>query len=191
LPEQLIATGENFILACRLLAVYIPATQVNQSGAPLAGGIMRIAVFVIGVIGVLASGFLGVKWFSDSRSSKFETAKDLTRLIASTGEMPPELKAEWAKVQAAVNGSYVLMAGAAVGLFGAILALQWRKLEAAVLLLACGCGPGLFVPAALVFSSPLLLAGGLAFFIGAPTTSKENKRRKKPARSRRSDSDED
>jgi hypothetical protein len=124
---------------------------------------MRVVVLIIALLGAVASGFLGYKWFSDSRSDEYKLARQLAGAAAESGS--EEAKAKVAEVDRLVTASYFLMAAFALGIAGGILAYTGRGLIAGVILLAASIVPGILAPKSFVFSCPLLLAGLLSFLI--------------------------
>src|SRR5207249_4347403 len=100
-----------------------------------------------------AAGYLGWKWFSDSRQ------------VGALAELLPE--AEKAEFNRLVYASYILMGAAVAGVLGAVLVYMRKGMIAGLLMLAMGIAPGVLAPKAFVFSSVLILAGALAFLVRA------------------------
>src|SRR5687768_1440176 len=111
---------------------------------------MRIAALIFGILGGLAMGFLGFKWFSDSQG------EDAKAVMALGGAFAAELSK-------LVTASYVMMAAALLGIIGGVIASKGNKLGG-VLMLVAAIAPFIFVPGEqraglAVFASPLILGG--------------------------------
>ena len=124
---------------------------------------MRVVVLIIALLGAVASGFLGYKWFSDSKKDEVKASRELYAMAAKAGS--EEAKAKLAEFDRLVLASYFLMGAFALGIAGGILAYTGRGMIAGVVLLAASIVPGILAPKSFVFSCPLLLAGVLSFLI--------------------------
>lgn len=135
---------------------------------------MRYVVLIFAILGVLGSGLFGYKWMDNYQYEKEKVW------------VTPEARDEYLRRAKAWP---FLLAGAALGLFGACLAFVRRRYSGAALLLCAALGPAVFHPGGAIFSktdqsfelgslavSPgvlffnfgLLFAGLLAFLIRPP-----------------------
>jgi hypothetical protein len=127
---------------------------------------MRIAVIILAVLGALGAGFLGFKWNSDSRKPEVQLMRKLVEEVGKEDTAEgKEAREKLAEVDRLVLASYFLMAAAPLALVGAFLASRGQGLIAGVVLLGAGLVPTVLAPKSLLFSFPLLIAGGLSFMI--------------------------
>src|SRR5262245_24519094 len=117
---------------------------------------MRIAVVLLGLAGGLLSAFFGYRWWQDSREGKEAV------LAALSGAEPADTLAA---LDRRARAFPFLLAGLPLALGGAALAWLGRPRSAAPLLLAAGAGPPVLNLPALLITAPLLVAGGLCFFV--------------------------
>jgi hypothetical protein len=108
---------------------------------------MRIAGFILAVLGALAAGALGAVWLSDAAKYKDQLA---------------QAQALGLDVGSIVTAGYVLVLSLVLGIVGGVMALRRKGTIAAAILIAAGVAPALFEPKALVFTWLLLLAGLLS-----------------------------
>jgi hypothetical protein len=120
---------------------------------------MRIAILALAALGILTSGFLGMKWVSDS--SKVEQAAKLAQDLG-VGE-DPAVKAEVAKAKSAVTAGYLLMVGALGAIAASVMMIRMpaKSKVCGAALIACALIPALFAAKSLVFTFFLIVAGGL------------------------------
>jgi hypothetical protein len=116
---------------------------------------MRFVVLGLGVLGVLGAAFVG--WVC------MDEHFNLPPLAATMIRDIPEFRMRYIQE---IRAWPFLYAGAALGLLGSLLALSRRRFSSAALLLVGGLGGGVFIIRSLIFTSPMLLAGVLAFLIG-------------------------
>lgn len=105
---------------------------------------MRIAGFILAILGALAAGALGAVWLSDAAKYKHEIA---------------QAKALGVDVGSIVTAGYVLILSMVLGVVGGVFALRRKGPIAAAILVAAGAAPALFAAKALVFTWLLVLAG--------------------------------
>ncbi|MCI0459200.1 MAG: hypothetical protein L0Z62_19765 [Gemmataceae bacterium] len=127
---------------------------------------MRIAVLVVGILGSLGAGALGVLWLLACQKDE----QDL-RLLRLAG-VPVSAQVE-REFEQRTRAYPFLLAGLVLGGAGAALGMAGRGLSAAALLLAAAIGPAILNPQSLIFTSLLVVAGGLAFFIRPRTPAPE------------------
>jgi hypothetical protein len=118
---------------------------------------MRIAAFVLGIIGALAIGGVGAKWVSDYNKNK-EVIQALDRLAGGNADV----KADMAALHSARTAGTLGVLFSVVSLVGAGLALAHKRVSV-VLLAAAGIVPGLWAAKMLVCGAPLVLAAIFAF----------------------------
>jgi hypothetical protein len=125
---------------------------------------MRIAVLILALLGAVTAGFLGYKWFSDSRSPEVKAARDLAEAL---GQLPgaEDAKAKVAEHDRLVLASYFLMGAFVLGIAGGALAYTGKGVIAGIILLVAAGVPAVLAPKSLVFSCPLVVAGVLSFLI--------------------------
>ncbi len=107
---------------------------------------MRMVTLILGILGGLAAGFLGFKWYSDASE-----AKELLAALKGMG-------GDTSEIDGLVTASYILMAGLAAGIAGGVLGLKGNKVGG-ILMILFGALPAVWAPKALVFSGLLILAG--------------------------------
>src|SRR5262249_62313856 len=101
---------------------------------------MRVVVLIIALLGAVTSGFLGVKWFNDSRSPEAKAARELVGVL---GQGSAEAKAAVAEYDRLVLASYFLMRAAVLRAVGRIPAYtRKRVVPGLVPLTACAVPPG-------------------------------------------------
>ena len=108
---------------------------------------MRIAAFILAILGGLAAAALGMTWLSDlaEYSEQLELAEQAGFSVTSLR-----------------ISSYLLLTGLLTGIAGGVLALQRKGKVAAAVLIASAAAPAALEPKALVFTFLLLVAGLLA-----------------------------
>ncbi|MBK6917319.1 MAG: hypothetical protein IPH07_07965 [Deltaproteobacteria bacterium] len=111
---------------------------------------MRIAGFIIAILGALAAGLLGAAWLTDAaeQSARITQAKALG---VDTGAL-----------DSIVTAAYVLVLSLGLGIAGGVFTLRGKGRIAALVLIAAGVAPALFAAKALVFTWLLVLAGLLS-----------------------------
>ena len=138
---------------------------------------MRITMLILALLGAAGAGFLGYKWYSDSKKPEVQLARKLVEELGkedtSEGRAAKEKIAE---VDRLILASYFLMAAVPLALVGAFLGDRGQGLVAGVVLLGAAIVPGVLAPKSLVFTFPLLIAGGLCFMI-RPTPSRVGRAR--------------
>jgi hypothetical protein len=139
---------------------------------------LRIGVFLLGLAGSVGSGFLGYWWRDETQGRRqgfdqavreFRRRCDLLHIDPAEAAREPfwrEVEQEYQVLHRQGRAYPFLLAGAAIGLAGAVLALCGRDKSAAALFLVAALGPALLAPAALRFSFALVLAGLLALGTG-------------------------
>lgn len=108
---------------------------------------MRIAAFILGILGGLCAAALGITWLSD--------AAELQDQIAAA-------EAAGVSVDSLITAGYLLVAALFLGVAGGVLALMRKGKIAAPVLIASAVLPAIFEPQSLVFSFLLIIAGLLA-----------------------------
>lgn len=130
---------------------------------------MKIAVFILGILGAIAGGGLGLKWLSDS-SAHADTIKKLEDYekqvqISGNKQAATTLSNRMSDLNNVIRAAYLLVIGSLAGLT-ALVMLYLGKLQprmAGVVLILGSLLAGLFAPVSLVFSGLMLIAGGLCF----------------------------
>jgi hypothetical protein len=147
--------------------------QLAPRPAPRPQTVLRILVLVFAILGGLAAGYLGFRWYQDTNDPIIKAVIDADRKLL---EQPGQASGQGAKLEEAktriadydkfVKASYILMAGLPVGvLAGALAFLRTSPIIASVLMLAVMIGPGVLHPRSLVFTSPFLVGAVLALLI--------------------------
>ncbi|HEV3258624.1 MAG TPA: hypothetical protein VG013_17240 [Gemmataceae bacterium] len=139
---------------------------------------MRIAVLILAILGAAGSGFLGVRWMTDSLTNKDQIEADraqaekLRPLLNLMGEADPKMKAQLADYDAkyhnaiqAMKAYPFLLAGVGLGVWGGLLGLARRGKSGAALLLVAALGPAVLLPKTLIFTFCLILAGLLCLLV--------------------------
>ena len=129
---------------------------------------MRIAAFVVALLGVAASGLLGIKWLTDFSVEKSKPSyKQYVELGRELAKTDPEMKKKFELLDGMVRTAYAFVACAGIGLVAAVLVLKRQGLIGGVTLLVCGVVPVVFDgdPKMVLFTSLLLIAGILALFV--------------------------
>ena len=133
---------------------------------------MRYAMLIFALLGTAGSGFLGYAWYKntktlDEMSQKLGGDDKVEMLMKLTGDKGPGV----ALTRARTVPSYVLLAGAVVGLLAAVatFARVIPGVVGGVVLLAFAVVPAVLVkePAPVMFTIGFLLAGLFAFFVRA------------------------
>jgi hypothetical protein len=125
---------------------------------------MRIVVLLLGLLGSVTAGFLGFKWKSDAAKPEQTEKVELVRAIAALGQ-DPKVKEELDKYDRIIKAAYALLASFPLGIIGAIVAYTGRGIIGGVTMLPAPVVAAVLQTNTLVFSSPLVLAGLLAFTI--------------------------
>lgn len=144
---------------------------------------MRYAVLILALLGVAASGGIGFKWYSDSRT---ESEKGREQIKMAGGSKVTQ-EAKQKQLDELVNKlnliCYGMFGAAVLGLAGGILGFLRKKFIAAPLLFippAVPCYFGLavegFLVKVLIVCSPLLLAGLLSFAIKVQPAAEKSRR---------------
>jgi hypothetical protein len=110
---------------------------------------MRIAAFILAILGGLAAAALGMTWLSDAAE-----LSDQVEQAGTSGALDGIVTAGW-----------LLVVGLVLGIVGGVLALMRKGKVAAGLLVGAAVAPAVFEPQALVFTFLLLLAGLFAVAI--------------------------
>jgi hypothetical protein len=108
---------------------------------------MRIAAFILAILGGLAAAALGMTWLDD--------AADLKDQIAVA-------EAAGVSVGSIVTAGWLLVLALGLGIAGGVLALMRKGRIAAGVLILAAVAPAVFEPKSLVFSFLLIVAGLLA-----------------------------
>ena len=131
---------------------------------------MRVVVLILALLGTVASGFLGYKWYSDANSDEIKAMRALAGAASGSNA---RAKAQVEKFDKLVIAAYCLLGVSALGLVGGLMGYTGKKYVAASLLLLPAAVPAVLAMQAdsdigtgvLIFCSPLLLAGLLCFTI--------------------------
>ncbi len=108
---------------------------------------MRIAAFILAILGGLAAAALGMTWLSD--------AAELKEQIAVA-------EAAGVSVGSIVTAGWLLVLALGLGIAGGVLSLMRKGRIAAPVLIVAAVAPAVFEPKSLVFSFLLIIAGLLA-----------------------------
>lgn len=108
---------------------------------------MRIAAFILAILGGLAAAALGMTWLDD--------AAELQDQIAVA-------EAAGVSVGSIVTAGWLLVVALGLGIAGGVLALLRKGRIAAPVLILAAVAPAVFEPKSLVFSFLLIIAGVLA-----------------------------
>jgi hypothetical protein len=125
---------------------------------------MRIAVFVLGILGSLAAGTLGGIWLKDTLGPAGQMV-EILRQVGPTDEAGLEKLREWDRLGHTI---WFLLAALPLGIFGSILALRGNGVLGALLMVLAALGPVILFPKTLLFTSILLLAGVLSLLVRRP-----------------------
>src|ERR1700682_1251534 len=113
---------------------------------------MRMAGFILGMLGGLVAGWLGMNWLNDA-----DHLKALIELARKSG-------ADTHGLEKLVTAAYILIGSMVAGIVGGVLAFMGKGKIAAVLMLAGAILPAVWAPKALVFTCLLLIGGIVSFF---------------------------
>lgn len=135
---------------------------------------MRIAVLVLGILGVMGPALLGYIWQEEmgKRQKDLDMVKKLGAVTGAHND--PKFREGLKNVDRIIQTTYLLLAAIPLGLFGAVLGYLGRPLSAALLMILPALGPALVAPdektklISIGFSSLLLLGGILAFLVRPP-----------------------
>jgi hypothetical protein len=124
--------------------------------------IVRIASFILGLLGAAGALFLGIKWQGDMSSPEGQAAMQLAAALGKEAGAGG-LGAEMAGLQ---RGTYALLICGALGLVFSIVVLlrKGNRFGNAALLIVCGVLPILFAGKA-VLGVPMALAGLFALAV--------------------------
>jgi hypothetical protein len=125
---------------------------------------VRIASFVIGLLGAIGALALGGKWWSDMSSPEAQAALKLAEALAKEGGAG--MGALGAEAVGLQRATWALLATGLVGLIISIVVLirKGNKIANGALLVICGVLPILFASKA-IGGVLLVLAGIFAFFV--------------------------
>jgi hypothetical protein len=127
--------------------------------------IVRIAAFIIGLLGAAGALFLGIKWMGDINSPEGQAALKLAAALAKEGGggAMGGLGSEMLGMQRA---TYALLACGVIGLVISIVVLlrKGKPVVNGILLIVCGILPVILASKA-VFGVPMALAGIFAFLV--------------------------
>ena len=123
---------------------------------------MRIASFILGLLGAAGALFLGIKWQGDMSSPEGQAAMKLAAAFSKEAGAGG-LGAEMAGLQ---RGTYALLICGALGLVFSIVVLlrKGNRYANGALLVVCGLLPILLATKA-VFGVPMALAGLFALAV--------------------------
>jgi hypothetical protein len=124
---------------------------------------MRWTVFILGILGVLSSGFLSYRWATDVLANR-DKIEEIRPLVKS-GIAGEKAKTDLEEFDRRSRAYLFVIGSTCLGAIGAGLALKRLRLAAGVLFLVAFFLPVATNPAALIFTSPFVLAGPLAFLI--------------------------
>ena len=129
----------------------------------------KIIVLILSLLGVVGGGGLGVYWL---RNLAGEAEKIKVWEQRESDSKSPQSRSARMRRQLDIMtySAYGMIAGASVGLVAAVLLVAGKlhPLIAGVVLIGSSVAAGILETRGLVFSSPLLLAGGLCFLIKKP-----------------------
>ena len=129
---------------------------------------MRIASFILGLLGAAGALLLGIKWHGDMSSPEAAAAMKLAEALSKEGGAGlGSLGSEMVGLQRA---TYALLACGALGLIASFLVLLRKgpKIALAVVLVVCGGLPLVFATKA-IGGVLMVLAGLFAFFVKPKT----------------------
>jgi hypothetical protein len=142
---------------------------------------MRIAVFVLAIVGGLGSAALGLIWLINTQKERelFEAMRnnpenrDFFRALLAAqppGENRPAFlaspEAALAENDRRVRAYPFLLAGLLLSVAGGVLAMLRKGKSGAVLLALAVLGPAVLHPWSLIFTGLLIVAAGLSVFVG-------------------------
>jgi hypothetical protein len=130
--------------------------------------VLRVGVFLLALAGTASAGFLGYVWwngFAGDKDRAEAKLHDVRPLLGSVGEFLAERERAQEDYESRAKAYPFLLAGAALGLLGGLFVLTRQDKSGAVLLLLAVAGPAVFVPAVLLVTFPLPLAGAGALFV--------------------------
>lgn len=127
---------------------------------------MRVVVVILGLASLVASGYLGFQWMAAFLLEKDGIVYDRLRIKRHYAD--ESTQAMVARFDRQAKAWPFLIAGCALGLLGALMALRRRRLSALALFLCAALGPAVFDPRSLVVTGGMLLAGLLALTIRPP-----------------------
>jgi hypothetical protein len=126
---------------------------------------MRAAVLIVGILGALAAGTLGFLWYQQKNSPEAQLVELLRTKVDKIDEKGKAALAEYDRLVMAI---WFLFAAVPLGIAGAILGFTGRGLAGAALMLLAVIGPTVLVPKSLLFTSVLIIAALLSFFVKRP-----------------------
>jgi hypothetical protein len=123
-----------------------------------------MVVLVIALAGAGAAGFKGYSIFSELNTAEAKMAREFAKAFAGP----------FNEVERVVYATYIMMAGAVLGIIGGLLVLNGKNVLAGIILLLVGVLPGILVVTAklpgdkvaevFIWCGGLIAAGLLAFF---------------------------
>jgi hypothetical protein len=127
---------------------------------------MRITVLIFAVLGAAGAGYLGYRWYSDSKKPEIQLARKLVEAVGNedTSEVRAA-KEKLAEMDRVILAAYFLMAAVPLALVGAFLTDRGKGLLGGAVILAGGLLPTVLVPKSLLFTFPLFIAGGLSLMV--------------------------
>jgi hypothetical protein len=158
--------------------------------------VVRIAVLILAILGILFPGFFGLSVYGKLRETQEENRKyqELKEKMEEFVGNDPEYRDKVHKYDRACLSTYCLLAAVPLGIFGAVLAFLGRGLSGGLVLIVAFLGPVVLAPIGLLaglyaaFMSPLLIGGGLAFLCRPPEPDEDEER---PTKRRRRKTVED
>ena len=125
---------------------------------------MRVAVFVLGILGSLAAVTLGGIWLKDKLGPPGQIM-DMVRQVGPVNEAGLDKLKEWDRFGHTI---WFLLAAFPLGIFGSILAFRGNGMLGALLMIPAALGPVILIPDTLFFTCILLIAGVLSLLVRRP-----------------------
>lgn len=117
---------------------------------------MRIAAFVLGILGGLLAAFLGIKWLGDA-SELSQTIESLRNSGADTSQ-----------IDSMVRGGYCLLLALVLGIAGGLLTLKDKGKLGGALMIFGAVLPAFFAGGKVLVFTFFLLLGGLFALMAKP-----------------------
>jgi hypothetical protein len=133
---------------------------------------LRVSILVLGILGGGVSGTAGFFWVKDATSPTGKAIREALAVQAEAGVQ--EAAALKSKIDRFVTSAYCLLAAAALGIAGGVLAFRGMNRIGGGLMLGAVPLPLFFNPSTLIGTYFLLLGGGLCFLAPLAQATLEN-----------------
>lgn len=134
---------------------------------------MKIVVLILSLLGVVGGAGIAIIWLRQavSEDARIKIWEQRELISNSPQSQSSRMRRQY---EAVVFSAYAIIAAVSVGLLAAVLfaAGKIHPLITGVILVCSSVAAGVLEPRGLVFSSPMLLAGGVCFLMKLPSGKK-------------------